>query len=228
MLMSWSRRSGFALLLSLLLVLPACASTPVSTGYGCGQSPVSCLQGNAQVALTTEKGRVLLEVQGQQAPLSAGNFLDLVQRGAYANTVFHRVVRDPSPFVVQGGDPRSSDPKVPPGQYGTGNFTDPATGSPRFIPLEVKLQGESEPRYGNPVLGAGISDRLALPHQRGALAMARSQDPNSASAQFYIALSDLPELDGRYAVFGRVIEGMDVVDQIRQGDKLIKAEIVQP
>mgnify|MGYP005720873179 FL=1 len=152
MLMSWSRRSGFALLLSLLLVLPACASTPVSTGYGCGQSPVSCLQGNAQVALTTEKGRVLLEVQGQQAPLSAGNFLDLVQRGAYANTVFHRVVRDPSPFVVQGGDPRSSDPKVPPGQYGTGNFTDPATGSPRFIPLEVKLQGESEPRYGNPVL----------------------------------------------------------------------------
>jgi peptidyl-prolyl cis-trans isomerase B (cyclophilin B) len=78
------------------------------------------------------------------------------------------------------------------------------------------------------VLGAGISDRLALPHQRGALAMARSQDPNSASAQFYIALNDLPELDGRYAVFGRVIEGMDVVDQIRQGDKLIKAEIIQP
>ncbi len=58
--------------------------------------------------------------------------------------------------------------------------------------------------------------------------MARSQDPNSASAQFYIALNDLPELDGRYAVFGRVIEGMDVVDQIRQGDKLIKAEIIQP
>ena len=58
--------------------------------------------------------------------------------------------------------------------------------------------------------------------------MARSQDPNSASAQFYIALSDLPELDGRYAVFGRVIEGMDVVDQIRQGDTLIKAEIIQP
>ena len=228
MWMSWSRRGAVALLLALLLVLPACASTPVASGYGCEQSSVSCLQGSAQVALTTDKGRILLELQGQQAPLTAGNFLDLVQRGVYANTVFHRVVREPSPFVVQGGDPRSSDPKVPPGQYGTGNFTDPATGSPRFIPLEVKLQGETEPRYGNPVLGAGISERLALPHQRGALAMARSQDPNSASAQFYIALNDLPELDGRYAVFGRVIEGMDVVDQIRQGDKLIKAEIIQP
>ena len=87
MLMTWTRRGGFALLLALLLVLPACASTPVASGYGCEQSPVSCLQGSAQVALTTEKGRVLLELQGQQAPLTAGNFLDLVQRGAYANTV---------------------------------------------------------------------------------------------------------------------------------------------
>ena len=67
MLMSWTRRGGFALLLALLLVLPACASTPVASGYGCEQSPVSCLQGSAQVALTTDKGRILLELQGQQA-----------------------------------------------------------------------------------------------------------------------------------------------------------------
>jgi peptidyl-prolyl cis-trans isomerase B (cyclophilin B) len=58
--------------------------------------------------------------------------------------------------------------------------------------------------------------------------MARSQDPNSASAQFYIALNDLPELDGRYAVFGHVIEGMPVVDQISQGERLLKAEVVKP
>jgi peptidyl-prolyl cis-trans isomerase B (cyclophilin B) len=57
--------------------------------------------------------------------------------------------------------------------------------------------------------------------------MARSEDPNSASAQFYIALRALPELDGRYAVFGRVTTGMEVVDQIRQGDRLINARVVQ-
>jgi peptidyl-prolyl cis-trans isomerase B (cyclophilin B) len=57
--------------------------------------------------------------------------------------------------------------------------------------------------------------------------MARTQDPNSASAQFYIALEALPELDGRYAVFGQVIEGMEVVDAIRQGDKLVKASLVE-
>jgi peptidyl-prolyl cis-trans isomerase B (cyclophilin B) len=64
---------------------------------------------------------------------------------------------------------------------------------------------------------------LSLKHDRGSLAMARSSDPNSASSQFYIALKPLPELDGRYAVFGRVIQGMDVVDRLRQGDKLTKA-----
>jgi magnesium chelatase family protein len=62
---------------------------------------------------------------------------------------------------------------------------------------------------------------------RGALAMARSADPNSASAQFYIALKALPELDGRYAVFGRVTQGMEVVDEISQGDRLVKATLVE-
>ncbi len=57
--------------------------------------------------------------------------------------------------------------------------------------------------------------------------MARSADPNSASAQFYVALQALPELDGRYAVFGRVSSGMAVIDRIEQGDRIIKATVVE-
>jgi peptidyl-prolyl cis-trans isomerase B (cyclophilin B) len=57
--------------------------------------------------------------------------------------------------------------------------------------------------------------------------MARSADPNSASAQFYVALQALPELDGRYAVFGRVSDGMEVIDRIEQGDRIIKATVVE-
>jgi len=93
--------------------------------------------------------------------------------------------------------------------------------------LELLLNGESAPRYGEITAGPGQQQRLKLPHERGALAMARSSDPNSASAQFYIALRALPELDGRYAVFGRVTKGMDVVDRISQGDKLISATVLQ-
>ena len=110
---------------------------------------------------------------------------------------------------------------------GTGSYINPSNGQPRLIPLELFLSGESAPRYGEVLAGPGQQSRLKLQHQRGALAMARSADPNSASAQFYIALKALPELDGRYAVFGRVTQGMDVVDKIVQGDKLISASVVQ-
>jgi peptidyl-prolyl cis-trans isomerase B (cyclophilin B) len=96
-----------------------------------------------------------------------------------------------------------------------------------LIPLELFLQGEAKPRYGDIAVGPGQQSKLKLQHQRGALAMARSADPNSASAQFYIALKALPELDGRYAVFGRVTQGMEVVDKISQGDRLVKATLVE-
>src|SRR3989338_2970794 len=64
-----------------------------------------------------------------------------------------------------------------------------------------------------------------LKHVKGALAMARSQDPDSASSQFYITLDETPFLDGNYAVFGKVTEGMDIVEDIEVGDKIIKIAI---
>ncbi len=63
-------------------------------------------------------------------------------------------------------------------------------------------------------------------HIKGALGMARSQDPNSASSQFYVCLTDTPFLDGNYAVFGKVIEGMESVQALRRGDKMVKVTLV--
>lgn len=222
------RRWLLALLLLLSPVgLAGCAAEGVTTPQGCEAASVGCLKGTALVALKTAKGEVQLQLDGPAAPLTAGNFVDLVNRGTYNGTVFHRVVREPVPFVVQGGDPQSANPKVNPSQYGTGNYLDPSSGESRLIPLEIKLQGESRPRYGELLTAPGVTRQLVLAHQRGALAMARSNDPNSASAQFYIALQALPELDGRYAVFGRVVKGMDVVDRIQQGDKLLEARVIE-
>ena len=223
---------SFKTLLTLALCLPlliSCASsTTASVPVGCEQASSPCPQGKASVELTTSKGSITLELDGDAAPVTAGNFLDLVQRGAYNGTVFHRVVRDPVPFVVQGGDPSSSDPATPKSQYGTGSFVDPTTGQARFVPLELSFDGEDQPRYGRVVSNPTELLQLKLSHERGALAMARSQAPDSASAQFYIALKPLPELDGRYAVFGRVTEGLDVVDAIRQDDTIEKATVLTP
>ena len=223
-----SLKTLLALALCLPLLVSCASSTTASIPVGCEQASSPCLRGKASVELTTSKGPITLELNGDAAPVTAGNFLDLVQRGAYNGTVFHRVVRDPVPFVVQGGDPSSSDPATPKSQYGTGSFVDPTSGQARFVPLELSFNGEDQPRYGRVVSNPTELVQLKLSHERGALAMARSQAPDSASAQFYIALKPLPELDGRYAVFGRVTQGLDVVDAIRQDDTIEKAVVLTP
>ena len=180
------------------------------------------LQGKATVVLAVKDSNITIEVDGTNAPITAGNFVDLVERGFYNGLVFHRVVPD---FVVQGGDPQGKDPNFPVERLGTGSFVDPETSQVRYIPLEIKPKGAKTPTYGEIV--DSVSTPILLKHTRGAVAMARSQPPNSASSQFYIALSELPSLDGSYAVFGYVKEGMDVVDKIQPGDHIESAKVTQ-
>ncbi|QKQ76418.1 peptidylprolyl isomerase [Nostoc sp. TCL240-02] len=183
------------------------------------------LEGKATVVITVKGSPITIEVDGTDAPITAGNFVDLVQKGVYDGLAFHRVVREPQPFVVQGGDPKSKDPKVPADQLGTGSYIDPKTGNARYIPLEVKPKGSDTPIYNKPF--DATAQPVILPHKQGAVAMARSQSPDSASAQFYFALADLAFLDGNYAVFGNVTQGFDVVNKIQQGDRIESAKVTQ-
>ena len=178
------------------------------------------LEGMAKVELQVNGSPILIEINGTEAPTTAGNFVDLVDQGVYDGLVFHRVIPG---FVAQGGDPQGKDPNFR-GQLGTGGFTDPQTGSERRIPLEIKLDGDDKPTYSKAKLPGS---KVVLKHDRGVIAMARSAMPDSASSQFYIALEDLPSLDGDYAVFGKVVEGMDVVDGIKQGDRITTAKVVE-
>ncbi len=184
------------------------------------------LQGKATIEMVIKGSPIVMEIDGTNAPITAGNFVDLVQRGVYNGSMFHRVVLDPQPFVAQGGDPQSKDPKVPQSALGTGSFVDPATSKPRYIPLEIKPANSDVPVYGKTLEQANVRSAPKLRHTRGAVAMARSSFPDSASAQFYIALADLDFLDGNYAVFGYVTTGMDVVDAIRQGDRIDSAKVI--
>jgi len=180
------------------------------------------LTGKAIVVQVINGQPVTIEVDGTNAPITGGNFVDLVERGIYDGVMFHRVVRQPEPFVVQGGDPRSRDTSIPASQLGTGNFIDPDTNQGRFIPLEIKPQGAAQPVYNQVV-----TQTPQLQHTRGAVAMARSNALDSASSQFYFALDDLPFLDGNYAVFGNVIQGFETVNAVQQGDRISTAKVVQ-
>lgn len=184
------------------------------------------LLGEATVELIVKGSPITIRVDGAAAPITSGNFVDLVNRGVYNGLAFHRIVREPQPFVVQGGDPQSKDPSFPVDRLGTGSFNDPATGLPRYVPLEIEPEGADQPVYSKTLESAGISKAPKLRHTRGAVAMARSNPPDSASSQFYFALAELAFLDGNYAVFGYVTNGMEVVEQIQQGDRITSARVV--
>ncbi len=182
------------------------------------------LEGKATVVMTVKGAPITIEVNGIDAPITAGNFVDLVDKKVYDGLVFHRVVREPQPFVVQGGDPQGKNPNFPLEQLGTGGYIDPATNQPRSIPLEIKPDKASAAIVYSKTLE---SKNPKLKHTRGAVAMARSAFPDSASSQFYFALADLQFLDGDYAVFGYVTQGMEVVDKIQQGDRIESAKVTQ-
>jgi peptidyl-prolyl cis-trans isomerase B (cyclophilin B) len=184
------------------------------------------LKGKATVLMMVKGEAITLELDGENAPVTAGNFADLISKGVYDGLIFHRVVRQPSPFVAQGGDPKSKDPNVPMEQLGQSGYLD-ASGQERRIPLEIKPASSAKTVYGMTFEQASLSEKPKLTHKRGALAMARSADPNSASSQFYITLADVSFLDGNYAVFGYVTQGMDVVDKIQQGDRIDSVKITQ-
>lgn len=199
-------------------------AAPISQTNGIDMSNFVQLEGKATVVMVVDGQPITIEVDGTNAPITAGNFVDLVQKGVYDGLAFHRVVREPQPFVVQGGDPQGKNPDFPVARMGTGGFIDEA-GNRRYIPLEITPAGAEAPIYSKTFERAGISEPPELQHTRGAVAMARSQAPDSASSQFYFALADLPFLDGSYAVFGYVTDGMDVVDGIQQGDRIESATV---
>jgi peptidyl-prolyl cis-trans isomerase B (cyclophilin B) len=172
------------------------------------------MQGKATVVMVIGGKSVTMELDGDRAPITAGNFEDLIKKGFYNGLNFHRVEKG---FVVQGGDPNGN---------GTGGYKPKGKNAERRIPLEIKIKGSPAPTYSQVFEDSKIIDQPPeLTHKRGALAMARSQDPDSASSQFYVTLADAGFLDGKYAVFGKVTKGMEVIDGIKVGDKITSIKI---
>ena len=164
------------------------------------------------VVIKTNKGDINLQLFNEDAPLTVASFLYLIRKGLYNGLTFHRVIEN---FMVQGGCP-----------LGTG------TGGPKNVEINAfEYQGQM---VSYPFKDEFQSGRVF--DKPGSIAMANA-GPNTGSSQFFINLVDNNRLDSKHPVFGKVIQGMDVVDNIAkvntdendrplQEVKIIKAEIV--
>ncbi|AAQ00297.1 MULTISPECIES: peptidylprolyl isomerase [Prochlorococcus] len=205
-----------------LLCLFGCYKPEVKKNLDfCTRSEVKCIRENFKIKMLTNRGMVILEIYGKSAPLTAGNFITLASKGFYNGTSVNRVIKKPYPFIVQLGHKPYFDELNETNKIKNDSYINTKSINIKSIPLEIKVKGEELPRYNQIVMKNDDFKRIKLIHQRGSLAMARTQELESAKIQFYIALKNLPELDGRYSVFGKVLEGMEVIDSLKEGDVIL-------
>ncbi len=138
-----------------------------------------------KIDLNDKTRSVLIRLASAEAPQTTANFLKLVSEEFYDGLAFHRVIRD---YLVQTGDPYSRNES------------------------QKHLWGTGSPGYTVP-------SEIGLPHRRGSVGMARLRNPSnskkaSSGSQFYIMLRDAPELDAEYTVFGEVVDGLEVLDEM--------------
>jgi len=150
--------------------------------------------------LKLKDGDLKIELFEDIAPNHVKRIKQLAEEGKYDGVVFHRVIDG---FMAQTGDVK----------FGNSTSDD--------FNLKSAGMGGSE----LPDLKEEFSD---LPHERGTLSMARSQDPNSANSQFFICFKEASFLDRQYTVFGKVIEGMEFVDKIKKGDENNNGSVSNP
>ena len=140
--------------------------------------------------LKLKDGNVIIELFSDTAPNHVKRFKQLSKEKKYDGVVFHRVIDG---FMAQTGDV----------EYGNSNLET----------YDIRRAGTGGSEY--PDLKAEFSD---IPHERGTLSMARSNDPNSANSQFFICFKSASQLDRQYTVFGKVVKGMEFVDLIKRGE----------
>ena len=150
--------------------------------------------------LKLKDGDVKIELFEDVAPNHVKRIKELADSGQYDNVVFHRVIDG---FMAQTGDVKF------------GNSSNDG-----FDLRRAGMGGSNLPdlkqEFNN------------LPHERGTLSMARSQDPNSANSQFFICFKEASFLDRQYTVFGKVVEGMEFVDMIKKGDSNNNGSVSDP
>ena len=147
------------------------------------------------IALETAKGVIEFETYPEEAPKTVAHIIALIKRNFYNGLRFHRA--EPN-FVVQIGDPQTRN-------------------------MQLQEWWGRGPGSGKPVGVAEITKKRR--HLRGSVAMAHHGDAKGADSQFYILMRAAPELDAKYAVFGRVTKGMDVVMRIQRADVLKRAYV---
>ena len=199
-------------------MLQACSfKNEIDSNYYCQKLKFSCTQDNKIVNFKTSKGDFQVKLFGKDNPVTVSNFLENINKNFYSNQKFYKIINYPQIRFIHGGvNPEN---KLYSERNQTLNKTSPS------IPLEIKFKEEIKPRYQYQIKNPYETKNLVNTFESGSIAMVKIGKNNSSSTEFFFVTNKIPELDGRYSIFGKIIKGLDVLEEIKKGDSIKGVQI---
>ena len=189
----------------------------VDSNYYCKKLRFNCIQSNKIVNFKTTKGDFEVELFGKDNPVTVSNFLENIDNDIYVNQKFYKIINFTQIRFVHGGiNPKN---KLYFERNQNLNKRSPS------IPLEIKFKEEIKPRYNYQIKNPNEIENLVNTFESGSIAMVKRGKNKSSSTEFFFVTSKIPELDGRYSIFGKIIKGLDVLKKINKEDYIKSVQI---
>ena len=199
-------------------MLTACSfKNETDANYFCRKFKIRCIKINKTILFKTSKGNFEVKLFGKDNPVTVSNFLENIDNNIYRNKKFYKIISYPQQKFIHGGV--NPEKKFYIEQNQTLNKTSLS------IPLEIKFKEEIQPRYNYQIKNPYEIKNLVNKFETGSVAMVKSSKNNSSSTEFFFVTNKIPELDGRYSIFGKIIKGLDVLEKIDQEDYIKEVKI---
>ncbi|KGF96737.1 Peptidyl-prolyl cis-trans isomerase [Prochlorococcus marinus str. MIT 9201] len=199
-------------------MVQACSfKNEIDSSYYCQKLKISCIQVNKIVYFKTSKGNFEVKLFGEDNPVTVSNFLDNIGKNIYKNKNFYKIINYPQQKFIHGGVYPENNFNLEQNQKI--NKTSPS------IPLEIKFKDEVKPRYNYQIKDPNETENLVNTFESGSIAMVKRGKSKSSSTEFFFVTSKIPELDGRYSIFGEIINGLEVLEKINKEDYIKEIKI---
>ena len=199
-------------------MVAACSyKNQINSKYYCRKLQFSCVKVNKIVHIKTSKGDFEVKLFGEDNPVTVSNFLENIDNNIYVNQKFYKIIEYGQIRFIHGGVNQRYQTYTEKNQNLNMGISS--------IPLEIKFKEEMEPRYNYQIKNPYETKDLSNTFEKGSIAMVKSGNVKSSSTEFFFVTNKIPELDGRYSIFGKVIKGLGVLEEIEKGDFVIGVEI---
>ena len=190
----------------------------IDSNHYCQKLKFSCTQINKVVDFKTSKGDFEVKLFGKDNPVTVSNFLENIEKDIYANQKFYKIIIYPQiKFLHSGVNPKN---KLYFERNQNLNKTSPS------IPLEIKFKEERKPRYNYQIKNPNETENLVNTFENGSIVMVKRGKNKSSSTEFFFVTTKIPELDGRYSIFGKIVKGLDVLKKINKEDYIKAVQII--